>query len=136
MHSLRRRCREFLQPSISYPLNNRFKSRSIKKVADIHRQPGFSDPPGAVKLRRCMVSISELLTRWSGDSLIYHADFFNILHRIANPVMQNYKIFSNRQYPRLLKMLGLMMPGVMGSNPISLSSQLPLLQHLISAINQ
>lgn len=62
--------------------------------------------------------------------------FFNVLHRIANPVMQSYKIFSNRQYPRLLKMLGFVMPGVMGSNPISLSSQLPLLQHLISAINQ
>lgn len=34
----------------------------------------FSDPPGAVKPQRCMVSISKLSARWSGDSLIYHAD--------------------------------------------------------------
>lgn len=32
------------------------------------------DPRGAVKLRRCMVSISELSAHKLGDSLIYHAD--------------------------------------------------------------
>lgn len=32
--------------------------------------------------------------------------------------MQSYKIFSNRQYPRLLKMLGYMIRGIMGSNPL------------------
>lgn len=34
----------------------------------------IGDPLGAVKPQRCMVSISELSTHWSGDSLIYHAD--------------------------------------------------------------
>ena len=33
----------------------------------------IGDPPGAVKLRRCMVSIKELSTPMSADSLIYHA---------------------------------------------------------------
>lgn len=33
----------------------------------------IGDPRGAVKLRRCMVSIKELPTSMSADSLIYHA---------------------------------------------------------------
>lgn len=69
-----------------------------------------------------MVSISELPTHWSGDSLIYHADSSMFCTEMQISVMQSYKIFSNRQYPRLLKMLGLMIYGIMGSNPIHLSS--------------
>lgn len=32
--------------------------------------------------------------------------------------MQSYKFFPNPQYSKLLKMLGFMMRGVMGSNPL------------------
>ena len=48
------------------------------------------DPPGAIKLRRCMVSIKELPTLVSADSLIYHAHTSMFFTEFQNPILQSY----------------------------------------------
>jgi len=50
----------------------------------------YRDPPGAVKLRRCMVSINELSRLVPIDSLIYHAHTSMFFTEFQNPVLQRY----------------------------------------------